>query len=104
MCTPASAVGDPPELLDIDVHQLARPIVFIADRCGLGGSDHLTGERVALVESRAAVAAQNPGDRACRDTDVGCELVGPAAALTTSGQHHVFDIGCSLVSDRVWSR
>ena len=104
MCAPASAVGDAPEFLDVDVDQLAWPVAFVADRGGLRRSDDLAGERVALVQPRHTVAAKDAGDRACRDTDVGGELIGPAAAFTASGQDAFFDLWGGLVGDRVRSR
>ena len=51
---PAAAVGDPPEFLDVHVHQLAGPVAFVADRGDLRGPDHLAGDRVALVQVRHA--------------------------------------------------
>ena len=60
---PAAAVGDPAELLDVHVDQLAGPVAFVADRGGLRGPDHLTGDRVAARQVGHCVAAQDPGDR-----------------------------------------
>lgn len=42
----ATAVGGASDLLDVHVHQLAGSITFVAHRSGLGGADHLAGERV----------------------------------------------------------
>jgi hypothetical protein len=48
--TPAPAVRDLAELLDVHVDQLAGAVAFVADRCGLTGSDHRPGEGVALTQ------------------------------------------------------
>src|SRR5690349_21223283 len=60
---PAAAVGDPADLLDVHVDQLARLLAFVAARAGPGGgagSDRCAGEWVALGQPRHAVAAQDP--------------------------------------------
>jgi hypothetical protein len=41
--SPAAAVGNAPELLDVHVDQLSRPLAFVADRGRLAGPDHLSG-------------------------------------------------------------
>src|SRR5690606_1875523 len=95
---------DAPELLDVDVDELAGTVTFVADRGGLRGADHLAGQRVAVVQSGHSVAAQDPGDRSCRHADVGGELVGSTAAFTTRCEHPFLDIGCGLVRERVRPR
>src|ERR1700730_3968624 len=53
--TPAAAVGDAADLLDVHVDQLARTVAFIANRGGLRGADHLAGHRVTGREAADAV-------------------------------------------------
>ena len=43
---PATAVGDAPDLLHIEVDQRARVVVFVAVGTGSGGPDDLPGDRV----------------------------------------------------------
>lgn len=57
---PAATVGDPAELLHVHVHQLARVLAFVTHRGLLRGTDHLTGDRVALTQIGHVVPTQNP--------------------------------------------
>ena len=45
---PAATVGDPADLLDVHVDQLAGTVTLVTHRGRLRGSDHLAGQRVAL--------------------------------------------------------
>src|SRR2546427_13292542 len=63
---PAASVGDPPELLDVDVHQLSRTFAFLAPDDPAGGAVH-------PVQAVQVVAAQHtvdsgPGMKPFRDT------------------------------------
>ncbi|KIF00446.1 hypothetical protein PL81_41130 [Streptomyces sp. RSD-27] len=49
----AAAVGDPAQLLDVDVHQLARAGAFVA-------ADHFAGGPVQGGQGRQSVAGQDP--------------------------------------------
>ena len=61
---PAAAVGDPADLLDVDVDQFAGMGAFVALPAVPVCPDELAGERVAVGQPRYAVAAQDPP--ACR--------------------------------------
>ncbi len=74
---PAATVGDPTDLLDIDVDQLAKRGGFIPDRCLLRGANHVTGQRVTLGQIQHLVAAQDPADRARRHTELVGEAIRP---------------------------
>ena len=93
MGSPAAAVGDPPDLLDVHVDQLAGPVAFVADRGGLRGSDHLAGHRVTLGQARHVVAAQDPAHGPGRHTELGAEPVLAPSMLGPSRQHQCFDLG-----------
>ena len=67
---PAATGGDAGELVDVDVDQLARPVVLIATwRINVGGA-------VAMVEPAKALSVQDRlhrrGSQAELVTDVGC--------------------------------
>ena len=94
---PAAAGRDAAEFLDVHVHQLAGPVAFVTDGGGLRCPDQLTGQRVAVMQSWHTVASQDPGDRACRHTDVMGQLVGPASMLASCGQDTFFDVGRGLI-------
>jgi hypothetical protein len=49
VCSPAATVGDPADLLDVHVDQLAWPFTLVAHRRRLRGADQASGERVALA-------------------------------------------------------
>lgn len=53
-----AALGDPPELLDVDVEQLARSLLDVADRHARGA--------VLVAQPGEAVAAQDVADRRAR--------------------------------------
>ncbi len=59
LSSPASAIGDASELLDVGMHHLARASAFIPDRRGAGGANLFTGQRIAFPESRNVVARQH---------------------------------------------
>jgi hypothetical protein len=86
---PAAAVGDPADLLDVDVDQLAGTVAFVADRGGLGRADHLAGDRVQRRQGRLTGSAQHPGDRAWRHPELGTDPV-LAAAMLPPARHDPF--------------
>src|SRR5690554_5521236 len=92
MGSPAAPVGDPADLLDIHVDQLAGPAAFVAHRGCLGGSYDLPGERVARGKRRHVVAAQDTAHSARRDPEFRPYPVLPAAMLSTRGEHFGFDL------------
>ena len=63
VCAPAAPVRDPPDLLDVHVHQLTGPVTLIAHGCGLRRADHLAGQRVKVAQAWDVVAAQDPRHR-----------------------------------------
>ena len=89
---PSATVGDTANLLDVHVNEFAGPVALVAHRGGLRGSDHRTGQRIAIPQVRHPVAAQDRADRAGRRT----ELIGDPLLTTTSrGTQHDsgFDAG-----------
>jgi hypothetical protein len=76
--------------------QLARALAFVADRGGLGRSDDLAGQRVALGQAGDTVAAQDATDRTGRH----CDQVGQAIwslRVIRAGRHHLrLDLGRGL--------
>jgi hypothetical protein len=94
---PAASWRDATKFLDVDVDQFAGPVALVSDRGGLGRSDQLAGQGVAVVESRDSIASQDPGDRSSRDTDFVGELVRSATVLATGREHLVLDVGRGLV-------
>src|SRR5436305_14774119 len=73
----ATAVGDPAELLDVDVEQLAGPIADIADRDAR--------RPVAIAQAGQAMAAEDVADRRARAADHRGEAVRPEAELVAGG-------------------
>lgn len=68
-CPPPTTSGDTPEFLDVDMDEVTWVVPFIPHRSGLRCADHLTGERVTRAKVCDVVAAQDPTDRACRNTE-----------------------------------
>jgi hypothetical protein len=54
------AVGDLADLFDVHVDQLTGSLTFVAEGGLLGGTDHLTGDRVTLAQLGHAVTGQDP--------------------------------------------
>lgn len=63
---PPAAIGDPAELLDVHVDQLAGPVALVADRGLLGGADHLTADPIEVTQPWHARTEKDPGHRAGR--------------------------------------
>jgi hypothetical protein len=61
MGSPPSALGDPAELFDIDMHQLARQRLLIPRR--LGTADWETGGLVDVLQQRHPEPSEHPSDR-----------------------------------------
>ena len=78
VCAPPTAVGDAPELLDVDVHQRPRVGVLVALSRVSPGADDLPGQRVALAQQRGVVACQDPPDRGGRQADLPADPDRPA--------------------------
>src|SRR5438034_3851527 len=74
----ATAVGDPAELLDVDVEQLTGPLADIADRDAR--------RPVAIAQAGQAMAAEDVADRRARAADHRGEAVRPEAELVAGGQ------------------
>ena len=79
MGAPAPALGDPPELLDVDVHQLARARRARSAPAHRPAAHRLAGERVQLAQRGHLVARQHPADRRGREPELGADPVGPAS-------------------------
>ena len=66
-----AAIGDPAELLDVDVEQLPGPLTDVADR---------DARRTVLVaQARQPAASQDVADGRARNADEGCQAVRPQA-------------------------
>jgi hypothetical protein len=61
---PAAAVGDPTELLDVHVQQIARTGVLVALIASAAAAQHLTGDAVDVGQVRHAAPAQHRADGA----------------------------------------
>ena len=103
VCAPAATVGDPSDLLDIHVDQLAGAFTFVADSGGLRGPDHLARQRVALAQPRNVMSSQDPADRPCRDTELGTQPVLPSAMFPATVQDLLLDLRAGACRRRVWS-
>jgi hypothetical protein len=75
---PSMGVGDPAELLDVDMEQLARALADIADRDTRGA--------VAIAQAGQAVAAEDVADRRARTAGDRRQAVRPEAELVTGRQ------------------
>ena len=89
---PPSAVGDLADLLDVDVDQFAGAVTFVAHRCGLGGSDHHTGQRVTFAEVGQSASTQHPGDGPGGDAELGTDPVLAAAFLAALGHDRLLHL------------
>jgi hypothetical protein len=97
--TPAAAVRDTADLFDVQVHQRAGAVVFIAGGGVPARPDLLAGQRVAFGQARLVAAAQDarhgplghPGGRG----DVGRS----ASQLSTACHHLVLQTGRGAVGD-----
>ena len=76
-----AAVGDPAELLDVDVEQLTGPLADIPDG-DAGGT-------ILVSQTGQPVAGQDIADGRTRDADDGCQAMGSEAVLVTSGQDRI---------------
>jgi len=86
------------------VDQLARTVAFVSNSGRLRRPDDLTGERVALDQTRDLVAAKYPTDGPRRDTEFGSDPVLATTVLTTGGEDLVLDVGAGAGRAVVWSR
>src|SRR5690606_18899368 len=89
---PATPVGDPADLLDVHVHQLAGTVAFIAHRGGLAGADHLAADRVELTQVGQSVAAQDPRHGPRTDAEFGPEPVRPTTFPLPQGHDLVGEL------------
>ena len=71
------------DLLDVDEHQLAGPVAFVAHRGGLGGADHLTCDRIQQPQVRHVVAAQDACHGPGRHAQFGSEPVLPTPMFSS---------------------
>lgn len=104
MCPPAATIGDPADLLDVHVDQLAGAFTLVADCGGLRGPDHQTGQRVALTQPRQAMAAQDPRHRPGWDAELRAEPVLTLAMLDPRVDHPLLDLGARTSRRRVRPR
>jgi len=88
---PAAAIGNPAELLHVHVDQLARPVVFVADRRPSRRRDHRPGERIAIRQTRHVVTAQDRRDRPRWHAHHVSEAVLPDPQRSTSNEHPLLD-------------
>jgi hypothetical protein len=90
--SPAAAVGDPAEFLDVHVDQLARFLALVTDRGRLGRAQQLTGHRIQQRQPRHAVTGQDPRHRPRRHPAPGGDLVPPDAGFGADAQHCSFTL------------
>lgn len=81
--TPATAVGDLAELLDVHVDQLTRSFAFVTDAGCAGGANDVAGDRVALGQVGHLVAAQDPRHGAGWESELEADPVLSAAFAVT---------------------
>lgn len=93
MGAPAAAVGDPADLLDVDVGQLAWALTLLALGRVPGGPDRSAGERAERAQPGQVVAAQHAAHGPGRDTQFGAEPVRAAAVLEPSRDDPGLDLG-----------
>jgi hypothetical protein len=85
MDSPAAALAQPAEFLDIDMHQLARTSAFVA-------ADHLPGRPVQPRQSRHAVPGQDSVHCRGRESDQGRDPIRAEFAVPTQTQHSGLDL------------
>lgn len=96
MRSPATAIGNPPDFLDVHVHELAWLSAFVTHRSCFRSSDDVAGERVAFVQACNVVSAQDPvGSSGC-DTEFRSEPVLAASVFVPGGDDGGFDFGAGL--------
>ena len=96
-----AALGDPTELLDVHMGQIARTGSLVADRVLGRGTDHDPGDRVAHGQVRHVVTGQDPRDRAGRDLTGRGDLIAPQPVSLPLGQHPLFELGVRLARTAV---
>ncbi len=102
---PAATVGDPAELLDVHVHQLAGPVAFVAHRGDLGGPDHLTGHRVQRAPARGTRWRARIRDTVRAGTPSSAPIQsGPRRSLTAQLDDLLLDLGAGPRRARVRAR
>jgi hypothetical protein len=87
---PTTPFGDPTELFDIDVDQLARPIALIALRLLRGGA-------VAAIEPAHALRAQDRLHGRCREPGFVRDVISTPAMLTSELEHFGSQLRSGLV-------
>jgi hypothetical protein len=87
----AAAVGDPAQLLDVQVQQLSGMFALVADDLAAG--------LVPVSQPGAAMAAKHPLDRGAGQAEVAGQLVGALAELISGGQDALLD-----PAPRAWGR
>jgi hypothetical protein len=87
---PPTAIWDLAELLHVHVHQLARPIPLVSDRCLLRRTDDFTTHRVGLAQVRHSVTTQDSRYCPGRNPDLGTKYVRTVAILCACGQDLLF--------------
>lgn len=97
---PAPTVGDAPELLDVDVYQVAGSLVLVAGRGRTGCADQVAGDGVESGQPRDVVTDQDPGNRACWDACEGRQACWAEAVLGSCGQHRLLTLGAGLGGHR----
>jgi hypothetical protein len=83
----AATGGNPSELLDVDVDQLARPCSFVA-------SDGLSGLTIDVIEAVQVVPAEDPVDGRRRQVEVDRQTIRPNLFRSTAAA----DLGLDPVS------
>jgi hypothetical protein len=102
-CSPAAAVGDLAELLDVDVDQVAGTGSFVTQGGGLAGSDDFSGQWIALTQVGHPVTAQDRCDRAWGEAELGTEPVLSAALGAPQLEHLLLEGRAGSARTSVWT-
>lgn len=89
----SAAVGDLPELLDVEVDHVAGTGVLVALGAGARGADGLSGQRVAGRQWWHVLAVQDAADGAGRHPGVVGQALGSASQFAAGGEHPLFHVG-----------
>lgn len=102
--TPPATVGNPAELLDVHLDQLAPTLALVAD-CGLvRDANDVSGHRVALTQIGHVVAAQDARHSPGRNPNPRAQAGRTAPVLRAGGEDLLLDLDAGACGHRVGTR
>ena len=99
MHAPAAPVGDAPELLDIEMDQLARGLALVANPCHRPTTDRDSGQRIQIAQVRHPMTGKNAPDGRRTHPEFGGDPLRPAARAASELTHAPLELSRDAMRD-----